>query len=518
PRGKQNQGELDISRTHENDPLEPTSKITQQFGGLENGSPHIQSVSSYSLSARAASDSHMLTQHNLVNSHPRSFSSQSSLTPSQNGLAASPFQSKASFNKMNNFSSPSSQQPFNTASPKLQNSIGSNQLSSDGLKLGEDSQNHQYVPNRTPDRPAETASGDANSFSPSQLKPTGSKPSPKIDARQASFASTPQDHFAHRPSDRKGSIAANQVQQNSSRETAAADHRARQWSTDPSPRRQETSASMNSNPNLYEQLKLAQVVADTADQDELAVLKKMQDEWNREEDRREAREHSIAQNLQNSVPSSGVASNPVQFAASPISGHPLTNIIVNPVRSTPTKNRRTATRSESSDKIGQLNRQAHLAVSQTPMINQSSPSATSNQNPHTNNSATKKPECTVCGDTLTSPSETATLPCNHTYHPSCLASGFQHALAGGKLFTCCRSVPAPIDTVSSLLPPQFVANYKAKVIERSTPNPIYCARPGCASFIPPDHITGPLAECLKCRCVETRNIRESVLQTKKEAC
>jgi hypothetical protein len=34
--------------------------------------------------------------------------------------------------------------------------------------------------------------------------------------------------------------------------------------------------------------------------------------------------------------------------------------------------------------------------------------------------------------------------------------------------------------------------------ERATPNPIYCAKPGCAAFIPPSNLKGPMATCGKC--------------------
>ena len=503
PRGKYNQGEFDTSRMHGNDPFELSSKITQQHGGLNNGSSNIQNTLPDPFSTRSASDSRVTNQHHVVSSHTRNVSLQSPFTPPQNGLPASPFQSKSSFNQKADLSSPSAQQPFNTASPRLQNGIAPNQQGSLGPGLRDGFQSQQDVPNRIePGRPALTVSEDPNGISPNQLKPMGLRPRQTINTGQTSLERAPQDHFARKPSDGPGSPTARQVKPNSMRETAVADHRLRQSRLDPPPGRQESLASTNFNSNLDEQLRLAQTVADSADQDELAMLKRMQDEWNREEHRREANDYAMAQNLQNTFSSNGVASDPIHFAASPTSEQPPTNIIVNPVRSTPAQNKRTAAHSDANDNIRQLDHQAQMRIPST-----SSPSVISKLKPHANNSAAKNPECTVCGDTLTSPSETTTLPCNHTYHPACLASGFQHALAGGKIFTCCPSIPVPIDTVSSLLPPEFVANYKVKVIERSTPNPTYCAKPGCASFISQDHITGPLATCAKCGFVTCKMCR-----------
>jgi hypothetical protein len=62
----------------------------------------------------------------------------------------------------------------------------------------------------------------------------------------------------------------------------------------------------------------------------------------------------------------------------------------------------------------------------------------------------------------------------------------------------------PIDLAAPFLPAQFVTTYKAKILELATPNPIYCAAPGCSTFIPTSGIKGDMSTCLACSFVTCR--------------
>ena len=223
---------------------------------------------------------------------------------------------------------------------------------------------------------------------------------------------------------------------------------------------------------IEEDFQLAQQIADSetlASQEEdndLAALQKMQDEWNREEDQRDHERFVLSQSLRDDPPSysSHNIINPATFAASSDTGNLRSEDMSKLAKSSGTQSQHVP--SQQSRKLG-----SEGAISEI--------------------------ECTVCGDTE-SASQMVRLPCKHGYHPLCLASAFKHALAGGKLFICCDKEPAPIDLAAPHLPAQFVTNYKAKVVERSTPNPVYCAKPGCASFVPPKYLKGPMATCPEC--------------------
>lgn len=231
--------------------------------------------------------------------------------------------------------------------------------------------------------------------------------------------------------------------------------------------------------------RLAQTIANREKQDDLAALQKLQDDWNREKDQYEFdglmslrqsqdnRNNSITPNLRigrYQLPppqesSSRGVSNSVNFVAS------------------------------SDDDESEPSVSSNLLGSNPPQLQSLTSQRVSNSGP-------KKPksqaECTVCGDSENT-SQMLILPsCKHEYHPSCLMRAFHHALAGGKLFICCNKEPAPIDLAAPYLPIQFITNYKAKMVERSTPNPIYCAKPGCAAFVPPVSLKGQMATCQKC--------------------
>lgn len=112
-------------------------------------------------------------------------------------------------------------------------------------------------------------------------------------------------------------------------------------------------------------------------------------------------------------------------------------------------------------------------------------------------------ECTACTDPVDQ-AQLVKLPCTHAYHGDCIAKAFKHALAAGKVFTCCDKTPAPVEPVAPFLPADFTARYQAKMLERATPNPIYCARPGCATFVPASSLKGDMATCPTCHFVSCR--------------
>jgi hypothetical protein len=116
------------------------------------------------------------------------------------------------------------------------------------------------------------------------------------------------------------------------------------------------------------------------------------------------------------------------------------------------------------------------------------------------NSASVKIECTSCGD-KDSPSAMAQLPCNHSYCGICIADAFKHNFKDGKVFICCNKTPCPVEVAERFLPADFITLYKSKMEERMTKNLVYCAKPGCAAFIPESNLKGPLATCPKCRFV-----------------
>lgn len=111
--------------------------------------------------------------------------------------------------------------------------------------------------------------------------------------------------------------------------------------------------------------------------------------------------------------------------------------------------------------------------------------------------------CTVCHDPPDGDG-VVELPCDHPYHGACLANAFRNSLYSGKVFICCNRTPVPVDLAAPFLPDSFVTTYRAKMVERSTPNPIYCPQPNCSAFIPPANYKGDMAICLKCGFVSCR--------------
>jgi hypothetical protein len=113
------------------------------------------------------------------------------------------------------------------------------------------------------------------------------------------------------------------------------------------------------------------------------------------------------------------------------------------------------------------------------------------------NSPSNQLDCAACGD-KDSASAMAMLLCGHAYCGICIADAFKQALAAAKVFICCNKTPAPIGVARRSLPVDFVTQYQVTMEEHATSNPIYCAKPGCAAFIPPSNLKGPMATCGKC--------------------
>src|SRR2546421_461191 len=71
------------------------------------------------------------------------------------------------------------------------------------------------------------------------------------------------------------------------------------------------------------------------------------------------------------------------------------------------------------------------------------------------NSPSNQLECAACVD-KDSASAMAVLRCGHAYCGSCIAVAFKHALAAGKVFICCHKTPPPIGVARRFLPLDFV--------------------------------------------------------------
>jgi hypothetical protein len=57
---------------------------------------------------------------------------------------------------------------------------------------------------------------------------------------------------------------------------------------------------------------------------------------------------------------------------------------------------------------------------------------------------------------------------------------------------------ADIDDAADHFEDAFVADYKAMLLERDTPNPLYCSAPTCSAFIVPAAIRGGVGACPRC--------------------
>ena len=90
-----------------------------------------------------------------------------------------------------------------------------------------------------------------------------------------------------------------------------------------------------------------------------------------------------------------------------------------------------------------------------------------------------------------------------------MEDAFQAAWTSKVPFQCCREIVSP-DALSELLSPQFVARYSLWLLERTTPNPVYCSRRGCGVFLPPVQADGPDAMiCLECGVLTCRHCQRA---------
>ncbi|KAA8900904.1 hypothetical protein FN846DRAFT_752054, partial [Sphaerosporella brunnea] len=106
-------------------------------------------------------------------------------------------------------------------------------------------------------------------------------------------------------------------------------------------------------------------------------------------------------------------------------------------------------------------------------------------------------ECVVCADEHEK-TEMLVLPCEHAYCASedCLHAPFRRALREKQPFRCCDRVD--IDLAAEHFDAAFVADYKLMLLERDTPNPLYCSVPACSRFIVPASIKGGVGTCPAC--------------------
>ena len=106
--------------------------------------------------------------------------------------------------------------------------------------------------------------------------------------------------------------------------------------------------------------------------------------------------------------------------------------------------------------------------------------------------------CGICREPKPS-SDVVSLPCEHYCCRECTPKLFQTATADESRFPprCCgKSVP--LEVVKEFLTPAEVSDFKAKSIEFSTKDRVYCSEVTCNRFIPPRRIEKGIATC-SCR-------------------
>lgn len=110
----------------------------------------------------------------------------------------------------------------------------------------------------------------------------------------------------------------------------------------------------------------------------------------------------------------------------------------------------------------------------------------------------RRVECISCGDKHVR-SDVVQAPCNHYYCGGCVQLLFQAATTDESLFPprCC-SKPMPLESVLNVLSMDTVAQFNTKKVEFGTKDRTYCHEPHCSAFIPPDAITGVIADCPRC--------------------
>ncbi|KAL2022089.1 hypothetical protein VTK56DRAFT_6133 [Thermocarpiscus australiensis] len=130
---------------------------------------------------------------------------------------------------------------------------------------------------------------------------------------------------------------------------------------------------------------------------------------------------------------------------------------------------------------------------------ESSSSAASRPWPSTGRENTWTRACVACCEEFWTGNLLACPSCDHEYCRNCLQDLFRASLTDETLFPprCCGEA-IPLEECLRFLPSTLVEQFRAKKVEFETPNRTYCHQPNCASFIPPESISGDVATCVKC--------------------
>ncbi|KAI5797769.1 hypothetical protein EDC01DRAFT_613938 [Geopyxis carbonaria] len=94
----------------------------------------------------------------------------------------------------------------------------------------------------------------------------------------------------------------------------------------------------------------------------------------------------------------------------------------------------------------------------------------------------------------------AVLACKHNYCRDCVTSKFSMRAPQSPVppFTCCKQ-RVTLPHVGNF-DAKFTKAYSHLLLEKSTKNPLYCAQPSCAAFIPDSQIQGgEEGVCLECK-------------------
>ncbi|TFK45347.1 hypothetical protein OE88DRAFT_1225121 [Heliocybe sulcata] len=120
-----------------------------------------------------------------------------------------------------------------------------------------------------------------------------------------------------------------------------------------------------------------------------------------------------------------------------------------------------------------------------------------------------KVECTICMTTVFA-GEAVTVPCGHHYDFDCLVELFKQAIKDESLMParCCKK-HIPLDLAEPHLTEEQVTEYRAKEVEHSTPNRLYCPQAACSAFLGAADKSRGIVTCFKCRvrvCSECKNL------------
>ncbi|RAO69664.1 uncharacterized protein BHQ10_005676 [Talaromyces amestolkiae] len=90
--------------------------------------------------------------------------------------------------------------------------------------------------------------------------------------------------------------------------------------------------------------------------------------------------------------------------------------------------------------------------------------------------------------------------CNHNYCHTCIRELFLGAIRDEELYPprCCAE-PFPAETASQVLGNNELDNFNQKATEYTAERRVYCADPGCSSFIPQSAIQSDVGTCPECQ-------------------